>query len=391
MVHKLFFFCCDDWKWNLWDAVMVLTALADMVISYVFSSGGLDLYFMRALRILKVLKTLRILRILRFSRELRLIIDGLMACVTSMYWSFVMLLFTLCMASVFFVQRLSLFLADHETLSATDAEAVEQLKIEFGSVQTGMLSLLKAATGGEDWGLYLERLFVTGPVDGYAFIFFILFFTLAIMNIVTSIFLDKVMNVAAHDADELIRDGKENDLLVANEVMKRFARMDPGTGLVTREAFAEHMHRDSALKARLNVWGIVIGDPGLFFDMVTETAENDQNGVRVETLAHACIGLRGAATAVDLSILGYHIWKMHTWQQRFERYCIEQFMVLGSDAKSRVQAAPSSEPVEASDEPFHSVLRDILSMQGGNNHHLIIVRHDEPPALGCQGKNARAC
>jgi len=366
VVHRLFFFCSGDWKWNCWDFLTVTSATGSILATNL-AGRGIALQYFRALRILKVAKILRLVRVLRFSRELRLMLDCLMGCVMSIFWSMIMLLFILCLASMFSVQRLGSFLGDlaNDNPSASDPDALEVLVSAFRSVHIGMLSLFMAASGGEDWGPYLTSMWVTGWVDGCAFLGFITLFNLAILNIVTSVFLDKVMMLAQPSTDELIQQKKKREMEEAKEIMRHFSRMDEGTGRITRETFVDHMCGDPEIKALLDLWGLAIGDPGHFFDVVTLPDDINADGVRVATLAKTCLGLRGPATAVDLSMLGYRMWKMQVGQQRFERYCTEQLEAMDRILAAGGTADPHAASSDEENPVFRSVLVDILSLQSG--------------------------
>jgi len=289
-------------------------------------------------------------------------LDCLMSCFISMFWSLLMLVFMLFLASMFFVQRLGSFWGglSNDELSALDPDKVELLKLAFPNIQGGMMLLFKTVTGGEDWGGYVSSLWITGWIDGCAFLGFIALFNIAILNIVTSIFLDKVMVAAQPEAHEQIHQKQVRDKEEEREIMRHFSRMDEGTGCVTRETFVDHMRRDQETKALLDLWGLAIGDPGQFFDVVAKPADTSPDGVRVAALAKTCLGLRGPATAVDLNMLGHAMWKMQERQQRFEGHCIERL-----EAMDRILAAsgPGAASREEDSSALRSVLREIYSIR----------------------------
>merc|ERR1719482_1807022 len=64
-----------------------------------------------------------------------------------------------------------------------------------------MITLYKATTGGQDWGDVSDTLFDCGKFYYCLFLFFIAFIILALLNILTGIFVDRAMRATAEDKD----------------------------------------------------------------------------------------------------------------------------------------------------------------------------------------------
>jgi len=93
-VHRWFYFCNDDMRWNLLDVGLIALGFFDLLISMLardgFSTNGGT--FMRSFRLLKISKILRMLRVLRFFADLRLMLD----CVAGSFLSLLCALLSLC-------------------------------------------------------------------------------------------------------------------------------------------------------------------------------------------------------------------------------------------------------------------------------------------------------
>jgi len=97
-------FCGPDSGWNIFDVIVVMLGVADMVISSARSATNTELsekekgeaagqvMAMRILRLLRVVKMVRMLR-LKVLKELRLMVNGLLGGLRTIFWAFVFLFF----------------------------------------------------------------------------------------------------------------------------------------------------------------------------------------------------------------------------------------------------------------------------------------------------------
>merc|ERR1740138_1608490 len=100
------------------------------------SGGGVNLTFMRSFRVFKMAKVLRAVRAMRFIRDLRLMLNSIMGSFTSLFWSFVMLLFIYYIFSLIFVQGCITYLVNSEqSESPMHASEYSLLMKYFGSVE----------------------------------------------------------------------------------------------------------------------------------------------------------------------------------------------------------------------------------------------------------------
>merc|ERR1712232_623381 len=61
-----------------------------------------------------------------------------------------------------------------------------------------------ATTGGEDWSRFYELVQLTGEWRGGLFVFYISFYVVAAVNIITGTFVDKAFRIAQPDLDQLV-------------------------------------------------------------------------------------------------------------------------------------------------------------------------------------------
>ena len=100
--------------------------------------------------------------------------------------------------------------------SLDDAER-ENLISVFGSVEVAMLNLFKSSTGGADWEVFYSVI-SSSPMSACMFVFFIAFMQVALMNILTGIYVEKAIKLAPPDANVI---ALETSTVVIQEAHRR--------------------------------------------------------------------------------------------------------------------------------------------------------------------------
>ncbi|CAK0901070.1 unnamed protein product [Prorocentrum cordatum] len=181
-LHRLYFFCNDEWRWNIFDLLLVVFNVVDLILAAMISaadSGPTDLAFMRSLRILKLAKVLRIIRMFRIVSELRLIMNSVIGSMISLVWSFLVIVFIMYLFGILFVQGVTAHFYELQIPFSEDAKKM------FGSTLSGMLTLYMSANGGYDWYEVYDLLASTGWKTAALFLIYIVFIQIAVLNIVT--------------------------------------------------------------------------------------------------------------------------------------------------------------------------------------------------------------
>ena len=88
------------------------------------------------------------------------------------------------MFALVFVQAMTECMIENK--ETFDEETIDTIKAKFGSVQLGILSLTMSLTGGFDWGEMYDIVLLAGPIQMIACLFFVIFFTVSVWNIVGS-------------------------------------------------------------------------------------------------------------------------------------------------------------------------------------------------------------
>eukprot|EP00421_Protoceratium_reticulatum_P016174 CAMPEP_0168385736 /NCGR_PEP_ID=MMETSP0228-20121227/15071_1 /TAXON_ID=133427 /ORGANISM="Protoceratium reticulatum, Strain CCCM 535 (=CCMP 1889)" /LENGTH=547 /DNA_ID=CAMNT_0008398925 /DNA_START=20 /DNA_END=1660 /DNA_ORIENTATION=- len=290
-VHRFLFFVAEHWEWNMLDFILVIVGFVSLGADSGRQSG-----FARVARTFKVAKTLRMLKVLRRSKKLKMLLDVLSGCVFALFWSLMLLCFFLCLFSIFFVQSVT------DAISAGEAEAaaLATLKEAFSSVPDGMLSLLMAISGGEDWNWLYTPLDSTGSGNGLMFLAFVIFFTFAALNIVNSLFVDRAVQGATPGLIDAIMHQEIEDKRVAAKVLEVISDLAEDD-FVLRSAFRLAL-QDPTLRDAFRGLGLSFQDPDLFFDVVVQGLE-DSNIVELSVFVQRCVSLRGQSFNLHLQAL----------------------------------------------------------------------------------------
>merc|ERR1712048_971276 len=110
IVHRLYFFCNNEWSINMLDFCLVVYSLADAVLI----STGMNLTFLRTLRVFKFAKVLRLLRAVSIIKDLRVMMECVIGSMMALIWSIVLISFFLYVFSLFFVQAMAKHVSDSE-------------------------------------------------------------------------------------------------------------------------------------------------------------------------------------------------------------------------------------------------------------------------------------
>eukprot|EP00929_Paragymnodinium_shiwhaense_P118762 TRINITY_DN9067_c0_g3_i2.p1 TRINITY_DN9067_c0_g3~~TRINITY_DN9067_c0_g3_i2.p1 ORF type:complete len:681 (+),score=121.73 TRINITY_DN9067_c0_g3_i2:153-2195(+) len=321
LVHKLYFFCNEDFAWNSLDCFLVVLATFEYAVNA--AAGSMNFMFLRILRLLKVSKLLRVVRAVRFLAELRLFIDCLRGCAMSLFWALVMIFIVLLLFSLLFVQSLATHLQDDASNASGSRTAIIE---RFGSVEDAMITLLEIACGFGDWYSTYKVVSVTGGFTTTLFVFFTLFMAVAVWNIVTSVFLENTMKVTQPDREVELLIKHRQDVEDAKELMQVCQLADSdGSGTVSLTEFQEFMCND-AFRRYFDMRGIDIKDTELFFHMVTMSTGATE--IDLEAFVGSCLRVKGSATSIDLHTLGFEMKIMNQIEKRFFMFAEQQFANL---------------------------------------------------------------
>lgn len=356
-VHRLYFMCNEDMKWNLLDLNLVIISAGDVAIEVLThydkdnghgkNAGGMNISFLRQFRFFKMAKILRMFRVLQFFTDLRLMLDCVLGSFFALFWCIVMIVFVQYVFGLFIMQGLTDFLLENEG----SADQVAQIRRLFGSVPRTVLSLFQAVTGGIDWFELHDVVGAAGSLMSATFLFYIAFFVVAAWNVITSTYVQKALKIAQPDIDSLMLEKQKKDRADARELMSLFKEMDTdGSGSISLEEFMQVVN-STRFSSFLEVRGIDIKDAKLFYHMLRSLGSMEkgkqQESVDIGILTNGCLRMKGLATSIDLHTVLFESRHMMVQQQRCFEECIrrmekvEKLVTSQGKLESKITTAPA--------------------------------------------------
>lgn len=246
------FFTGPDWRWNNFDFTLVVTGFWD-ILAALTEGGKIGVTWLRLLRMPKLLKMLRVVRVMRSFRELRMMMLSIVSSFMTLFWSVFMLALVMFVFGVCFVQAMTGYL-DGRPHDEVPQETLEAIRSYYSGVGQATVTLFMAVTGGADWEALAAPLRRGAPLYWGVFLFYISFSIVALMNLLTGLFVDAAMKVATVDQQNVIEEVYENEADELSEFrnfMNEIKSHDINHTLCWRDFYAHR--RDKKVKTFLDV------------------------------------------------------------------------------------------------------------------------------------------
>jgi len=296
------FFTNRDRVWNVADLVLVSISVVDSAVLELSSSPSI-VRMLKLLRMGRSARTMRVLRYMPFLYKLRFLVLACINSFSALFWALVVLSLLTYIFSVVLVNSL----VSHVEEAAEDSVIVEEIRTYFGDLPTSMLTLFMSITGGVNWVVIVD---IFREVSVFMVLFYLLFFifsSLAVMNVITSIFVSDAVEVANQDRDikmraELVKSRRQ--LAILTEI---FTEMDSASsGMISREQFEVQMQREDIV-AMFHLFDLDVLDAISFFELLDA---DRSGGVDVEEFVMGCLRMRGHSNMVDMEISVQEIKRM---------------------------------------------------------------------------------
>jgi len=308
---EAFFLRPRERLWNLMDAFVVVTAMGEVAFQwYAFGSGSSTAngvrHFLRKFSMLRIARLLRVVRrtkamwVIKLIKELRIMVLCLVGALKSLCWSMVLLFIVLTVFGVFFTDGAVAYI-QHEPMGSNSST---ELRKYFGTLSKSVLSLYKSMAGGEDWAVVLDALAPLPYEYSLFFLFFIAFSTLALMNVVTAVFVGAALQRTQQDRELVVQEQMEFRAEFQHTMEQIFYELDAnGSGELNFDEFESYME-DANIKAFLSTCQLDIAQVRLMFKLL----DTDGTGsVDLDEFITGCFRLRGGATSLDVAFLSHKV------------------------------------------------------------------------------------
>lgn len=188
-------------SWIRFDAFLVSCAVMDVVVGYIFKEDQEMVDSMLVLRVFRLARLVRAARLMVQFRTLWLLISGLRASLQTVMWTWVLLLMISYIFAVLGMEVIPPRDLSRETVFGQVASD------KFGSLLQAMLTLLQVLTLDSIAAIY--RPLIREGKDNMPvfvivyFVLFILFVSVALMNLVTAVMVEGSMQQASQDREAL--------------------------------------------------------------------------------------------------------------------------------------------------------------------------------------------
>eukprot|EP00929_Paragymnodinium_shiwhaense_P074566 TRINITY_DN38170_c0_g2_i1.p1 TRINITY_DN38170_c0_g2~~TRINITY_DN38170_c0_g2_i1.p1 ORF type:complete len:1020 (+),score=276.25 TRINITY_DN38170_c0_g2_i1:67-3126(+) len=291
---------------NYFDLLIVSAQLVEHLSVLAWGSLGLaqggpdsdsGIGAVRVLRITRLVRTIRVLRLLHFVRPLWTLVISISTSLCSLGWTLILLGAFMYVVGLVLMQLVVDFAPwsedPSESLPPEQALLQEELILYWGSLSAAMTSLLQAILGGIDWRDLSTSLYRIHPLLALPFFAYVTFGLLALLNVITGVFVESAVQSAAQDKEK-------NSLKILQSL---FHDMDDGDGKITIEEFTTQCH-NPMWQHKFKSLDIDLSEVQALFVLL----DIDRSGsIEVDEFVHGCMQLRGLAKAANLAQVLYFL------------------------------------------------------------------------------------
>mmetsp|Transcript_63629 Transcript_63629/g.197463 ORF Transcript_63629/g.197463 Transcript_63629/m.197463 type:complete len:649 (-) Transcript_63629:101-2047(-) len=291
-LHGRKYFTNENRNWNLFDMFLVLFSIVDVIMDHVGGGGSSSLA--SGMKTIKMLRIMKVFRVFRFFRELSLLALMIVDSMRSLMWALLMLAIIIYVFAICFTTSASEHLRSHE---GSNSAGLSEVHRQFGSLGRTVYSLVQAMLGGVSWGVCCDALLTIDWFSGALFFFYVAFTILAVMNIITGVFVDNAVETARTQRDFLIQKEMELKEKYAQEMRDLFMEMDKdGSGTIGLEEINEYLE-DPRVQGYFAALGLDPNDTERLFKLIDDDGSGD---VDVGEFLDGCLRLKGQARSIDI-------------------------------------------------------------------------------------------
>ena len=281
-------------RWNIFDAVLLGLSFADMFLV----AATVNFTFIRILRLFRIIRTFRMVRLLRFAgtfKNLRLMVLAIIKSTTPLLIGCLILSVLIFLFAVIVLNGV----AAHIEEASLDDSNVDRMLVYFSSMPMAMLTLFMSITGGVSWWEVQSLLLQIHVAYGIVFVSYIAIMLVAVLNIITGVFVNEALDMAASDHDVMLHAEQEMKLDHIKKLRQLFHRFDSDAKYaLTVEDFESHI-KDPEVQVILGMLGLDISEAPAFFNLL----DVDRSGeVEIDEFVMGCLNLKGKTNIMDMEL-----------------------------------------------------------------------------------------
>eukprot|EP00927_Polykrikos_kofoidii_P069802 TRINITY_DN6543_c0_g2_i1.p1 TRINITY_DN6543_c0_g2~~TRINITY_DN6543_c0_g2_i1.p1 ORF type:complete len:610 (-),score=77.80 TRINITY_DN6543_c0_g2_i1:56-1846(-) len=297
-----FFSLDENGKWNIFDFVMVGGQGIEEAGKHLAFSGKSFQWF----GVIRLLRVFRVLRLLRASgrfgivKETRILLVSISRTARSLCSAFfILMMMEFCLA-VFFTQSVTNAKLTFDDELPADMKRLEEL---FGTMPQSMLTLYQSISSGINW-CELEGPLRSGisPLMTFVIIGYVSFSLMALMNVITSIFINSAIRSAEEDQRSALVSAMQRLLEQCDE---------DGSGTINWVEFllavdseeSEHFFKEIDMEPE---------DALKLFKLLDV---NNTGELESDELIQGCLNLQGPVKAITFAAFLHDFWK---WTMKWD-------------------------------------------------------------------------
>eukprot|EP00927_Polykrikos_kofoidii_P065135 TRINITY_DN6091_c0_g3_i1.p1 TRINITY_DN6091_c0_g3~~TRINITY_DN6091_c0_g3_i1.p1 ORF type:complete len:612 (+),score=89.13 TRINITY_DN6091_c0_g3_i1:147-1982(+) len=216
--------------WHYFDIGICISWTIDLFHS---SSNDLSQPLMRTVKLVRLLRLMRLVRVLTILDALSLLLKTMIKSFGVLFWS-VLLIF---LVTIMVALLVGFVLDDYIGDTANPLESRIQVYRAWGSPSRAVATMFEVTLG--NWGPPCRLL--QNEVNEAWVLFFIsykLIVGFAVVQVITSVFVQQTFKLVAHDEDVLLREKEEAAVANVRHLTRLFEHIDTsGDGLISRHEF----------------------------------------------------------------------------------------------------------------------------------------------------------
>lgn len=237
-VHRVMFFCGEDWVGNIFDFSLVAISVVEQMVLLL----GMDKTFLSNLTLLRTLRILRVLRVFKQCGQLSQLVTGLIESMQMVIW-IMLLMFMLMLIS-------AIFLTDVVGNQYYIFRKPDLVKEYFGGVLPSLVTLFQFLTL-DNWSAISREVTDTMPLLRIFFTCYIFIAGFAILSLLTGVIVDHMTEVSAAQVQQDKNEQDEELRVFVDEIKGYFAETDH----LNRDDLGKFL-QDKALLKTLSNYGV---------------------------------------------------------------------------------------------------------------------------------------
>merc|ERR1719336_890970 len=235
----------------------------------------------------------------------------------SFFWALVTLVLIMYMCAIVFCEGIAVYLHNTSELIIDDS-VINSIDKNWASLGLAMLTEYKAITGGAPWGSVLEPIQAAGMPYVFIFLLYIAFLVIAVLRLLTGIFVQQAAAAAKQDMERSIQ----------QNIVDLFNRIDDdGSGSITYEELRHNFRKTEVTRYLANLQ-FTHHDADKIFHLMAMGPDDE---VDIHDFIQTLQSFKGHARKIDVALLNGWIKEVAMKLDAFMEYAVAHFEGTGVD------------------------------------------------------------